>query len=609
MLGRYAFAYAETIPAKPMLLKFATTQPGGRPMRAHLLTSLAFFLAFIVPAAAGPGHDHGDGGHESAPAHFAEVPRLESAGVEIELVATAKGHTLTIFLDRLATNEPVDGATIEVSGDGISPVTAEPKGNGTYTLDTGWADMPGAKALNFVVTKDGKTDLLNGILDIPETTAEAAPKPVQVMDLLREPAMWMLAALAAVLGFAFSFAFRPLRLPADVPQAKHEASTHTSTHASFKLKDAAEVIVAVCFSTILLVTDVQAGGDHEGGHGHGGSASIQAGGETPRKLPEGEVFLPKASQRLLRVRTLIAETAKAQSGAELVGTVIANPALESRVQAPLDGLIELGPDGVPFVGKSVKAGEVLAVLSPSISVFDRGSLQQATAEVEGKLRIAEQKLARLSKISDVVAKREIDETKFEVESLREQKKALVPKNSEKIQLKAPLNGTISVANIRAGQVVTARDTLFEIVDPQNLWIEGIGKFEHDDIAISAAFALDAEGHSIPLTFVGQAPALRQQSMALHFKINEAHSSLAIGASVKVILQRGEAVDGLVLPGAAVVRGTNGLPQVWEKVSAERFRALPVRTKPIDGARVLILSGVELGSRIVTGGAEYINQVR
>ncbi len=148
--------------------------------------------------------------------------------------------------------------------------------------------------------------------------------------------MWMLAALAALLGFAASFAFRPLQLPADAPEAKHEPLTHTSTHAGFKLKDASEVIVAVCFSTILLVTDVQAGGDHEGGHDHGGAASIQSGGERPRKLPEGEVFLPKASQRLLRVRTLIAETAKAQSGAELVGTVIAS---SHRVVAPLAGLL------------------------------------------------------------------------------------------------------------------------------------------------------------------------------------------------------------------------------------------------------------------------------
>jgi hypothetical protein len=69
------------------------------------------------------------------------------------------------------------------------------------------------------------------------------------------------------------------------------------------------------------------------------------------------------------------------------------------------------------------------------------------------------------------------------------------------------------------------------------------------------------------------------------------------------------VRGIVLPDAAVVRGQNGLPQVWTKVSAERFEPLPVVTAPLDGAHVLVLSGVPEDARIVVDGAELINQVR
>jgi hypothetical protein len=49
--------------------------------------------------------------------------------------------------------------------------------------------------------------------------------------------------------------------------------------------------------------------------------------------------------------------------------------------------------------------------------------------------------------------------------------------------------------------------------------------------------------------------------------------------------------------------------VWAKVSAEEFKPLAVRTTPLDGARVLVLAGVEEGSRIVVDGAELINQIR
>jgi hypothetical protein len=97
---------------------------------------------------------------------------------------------------------------------------------------------------------------------------------------------------------------------------------------------------------------------------------------------------------------------------------------------------------------------------------------------------------------------------------------------------------------------------------------------------------------------------------LQLKIDEPHEGLSVGSAVKVFVQYGKPVENAVLlPDAAVVTGTNGLPQVWAKVSPERFEALPVRTMPIDGTHVAVLAGVEPGQRIVVEGAELINQVR
>ena len=186
---------------------------------------------------------------------------------------------------------------------------------------------------------------------------------------------------------------------------------------------------------------------------------------------------------------------------------------------------------------------------------------------------------------------------------------LAPKDVERIPLKAPVSGIISVANVRAGQVVTTRETLFEIVDPHRLWIEAIGVAAHAAPDITAAHATDPDGHSIRLSYLGRAPSLRQQSQPLQFKVEEVHDGLIIGSAVKVYVQQGEPVEGTVLPDAAVVRGPNGLPRVWAKMSAEHFRPLPVRVAPLDGTHVLVLDGIEAGSRIVVEGAELINQVR
>ena len=550
-------------------------------------------LAFFFAAPAARAHEgHG----EEAPAQPAQaIPRVVAEGSGLELVATAEGHKLTIYLDRSATNAPVEGAKIEVMGDGIPPGSAvKDLGSGIYETEGEWVDAPGAKPLTFLVVDGETSDLLAGVVTIPDEAGHEETEPA----LWANPVIWLWLGVAALAGFFLSFAFRPVRLPADESAPREAAGPSAG----------ALVLLALLAMGAATSRETQA---HEG-HDHGDEqAAPVIGGVAPAKLPTGEVFLPKATQRLLKVRSEVAALSKAQAAKELVGTVIADPAHEGRVQAPMDGQIELASGGISYVGKPVKAGEVLAVLAPAMPVYERGTLAQVTADVEGKLRIAEQKLARLNRISgDYIPQREIEDTKTEIESLRQQKHVLAPKNEERMELKAPVDGIISVANVRAGQVVTARDTLFEIVDPKELWIEAIGIAGSDDQeAISDATAVDAEGHRIPLSYIGRAPSLRQQALPILFKVDEPHASLAIGATVKVLVQHGAPVEGVVVPTAAVVRAANGLAQVWVKLAPETFAAKTVRTVPLDGERVIVKVGIAPGDRIVTDAAEIINQVR
>jgi multidrug efflux pump subunit AcrA (membrane-fusion protein) len=359
---------------------------------------------------------------------------------------------------------------------------------------------------------------------------------------------------------------------------------------------------------LLLSSAAVAGGDHD--HTHDVPDSRRLGGNVPRTFPDGDVFLPKPSQRLLRVRTTPAAQSETRPGTELVGTVIADPSTEGRVQAPMDGSIALANDKVSFVGETVKAGDLLALLAPTMPVYERGYLEQLAADVEGKLRIAEQRLHRLRNISDgYVAQREIDDTLTELEALREQKRVLAPKSEQKLELRAPVDGVISVSNVRPGQVVNTRDTLFEIVDPEKLWIEAVGLPGQDHVAIVAAHAVLGDGRKVPLTYLGRSPALRNHARPIFFTIDAEPEAFAIGAAVKIVVQSGEALTGYAIPEAAVMRGPAGLPQIWEKVGAERFKPVPVRVVPLDGANVLVTAGLEAGSRVVVEGAEFINQVR
>ena len=569
---------------------------------------MALIGAAALVAAAAPFHSaraHGDHG-AAPPAQTTSLPRVEAAGFEVELVAVADDHTLTIYLDRSDTNAPVDDASVEVAGEGIATAKAESKGDGVYTLDADWIHETGTYALTFTVLGGEIADLLAARLVIPPPETEEHGATFAWIDVLSRPEAWIGAFLIALAGFFIAFAFRPLRLPPDAPRQDEDASKKSELQGHGARHAAGIVLLTVIMSASL----PEIARAHEG-HDHGPPApAAQAGGSAPVRLPTGEVYFPKPSQRLLQLRTAPAAVESVTPAAQLIGTVVADPSSEGRVQAPMEGQIEVAEGGVSFVGKKVKAGDVLALLSPAMPVYDRGALHQLTAEVDGKLRIAEQKLVRLKGISgDYIPQRELDDTQTEIESLLAQKRALEPRVGEKLEMTAPVSGVISVANVRAGQVVSARDTLFEIVDPEKLWIEVIAVAGADETSVKAATALDGEGHAIPLTYIGRAPSLRQQSLPLLFSVEDPHPSLAIGVAVKVLVQGGTPLEGVVVPSGAVVRAANGLPQVWVKIAPERFSPRPVRTRPLDGDRVLITVGIEIGDRVVVNGAELINQVR
>lgn len=568
--------------------------------------ALIALLVVSVPASAGPGHDHG---HDAGPAMVApDIPRLESASADIELVATAQGRTLTIFLDRFATNEPVSGAAIEVSGEGIAPLVAKPLPDGVYEIEADWVAQHGTKALIFTVTGEGIAELLNGTLSIPEAGRVHDVAAVDLGRMLAVPVFWGVLLGALALGFVLALAFRP-RGSAMPATAEGRGSTAANGVTSSHIKHAAEVIAVAALACALISQPLLAGPGHDHGDGGHGEAAAAPTGNVPRKLPDGSVFVPKTSQRLLQVRTKPAAEDSAPTGRELIGTVIPDPASFGHVQAPMDGRIDVGERGVSYIGQRIEAGEVLAYLAPTIPVADLGTMQQLRAEVEGKLKIAEQRLARLTRIAGVIAQRDIDDTRAELDALREQKRVLAPKDVERFALTAPVSGIISVANVRAGQVVSARDTLFEIVDPARLWIEAVSTAAYYGEDITSATAIDADRHTIRISFIGKAPTLRQQSQPLLFRIDEVHEGLGIGAAVKVLAQGRSHAKGIVLPETAVVRGLNGLPQVWTKVSAERFEPVPVRTQALDGTHLLIEAGVRPGDRVVTTGAELINQIR
>jgi membrane fusion protein, heavy metal efflux system len=546
-------------------------------LTSFVLAFFAFALAG-VPAGAHEGHDRADATPQSQ-----LLPRMHSHSEAFELVAVASGHTLTIYLADFKTNAPVGDAEIALTLDGKS-LTAKRKGAGVYEIAGTWVDEPGAKALVFTVTTPNASDLLDGVLEIPKPAAAAAASGPSLGELLRSRLFWVWTVLVAATGFvaALAFARRP---PIDANSAS----------------------MFPCAAILLGATLLLAAPAGAASHDHGSEGEALVGVDVARRMPDGSMFMPKPAQWLLGVRTAMTAMSSAARTVELLGTVIPDPSASGRVQASVTGRIDLADGRLPYVGQVVARGDAMAVLSPTVPVFDRGTADAQIAELTGAIEIAEQKVKRYAGLGGVVAQKDIDQARTELAALHARRAAMRPVGGPET-LKAPVSGIVSAAHVQPGQVVDARETLFEIVDPARLWIEAIGTELQDIDGILSAAAV-AAGQSVPLSFIGRAPALRQQAQPLLFRITEPSRALTVGRPVAVLVQSRQQLSGIVVPASAVVRAGNGLPQVWEHVSAERFEAIAVRTAPLDGRHMLITAGVKAGTRLVVEGAEFVNQVR
>lgn len=363
-------------------------------------------------------------------------------------------------------------------------------------------------------------------------------------------------------------------------------------------------VCALATALFLGVTPAFAGDGHD--HGDAPAATNSNG---PQRLPDGSVFLPKPAQRQIGVRTLTGTEQSLPRGLELNGQVQMDPNAGGKVQAMAAGRLEPGPRGLPSVGQAVRKGEILAYVLPSAGSLERANQQAQLAELRAARTLAEKRLARMRDLADTVPRKDIEALESEVASLGERAQAVGGGLSGREALLAPATGVIASAHAVAGQVIDARELVFEVVDPQKLRIEAL--------AYDASVANDIAGAYIPvgsgkvaLTFVGAARSLRDQVLPISFKAQgEGLNQLAVGQPVRVIVQTRSQVKGISVPAVALMKNPSNQQIVWIKTAPERFEPRVVTVAPLDGASVAVTAGLKAGERVVTDGAGLLNQIR
>ncbi|MGL4635288.1 MAG: efflux RND transporter periplasmic adaptor subunit [Beijerinckiaceae bacterium] len=549
---------------------------------------LAFFIAVVLAAPLASAHEGHDHGAPPTPVSTTIAPRFDASSDIFELIGVLRGGKLILFIDRFITNEPVTDAEIELETP-KGTLKATRNADGTFSVDAAWAKEGEIYDLIVTVTAGADVDVLTGQLKVP--AEEATPPAVQsswffgsaIAKSLRERVAAYDITLPVVAIGAFLIGILVAR-----------GGRSSGTAAVVLLTSS---LVAVFTAAMPALADTAPA-----------KASSQSAVDLAQRFPDGAVFVPKATQRILGVRTMMAKPEEHRRAVPLPGRVIPDPSASGAVQTAVTGRLSPPPGGFPRLGQRIKAGDVLALVQPAISSADITTQQQQSRELEQQITLVQRRLERLRPIANVVARSQIEDAELELRGLNNRKTNL--ENAQKREperLTAPVNGVIASATATPGQVVEVNAVIFQIVDPDRLWIEAL-TFDALAGAKTGTARLN-DGRALKLDYQGTGFADRNQAIPVHFAVSENTRGLRMGQLMTVLVETEETKAGIAVPRTAVVRAGNGQMIVYEHANAERFVPREVRVEPLDGDRVLVISGLEINKRIVTQGVELLNQIR
>ncbi|RLA23482.1 MAG: hypothetical protein DRQ61_03745 [Gammaproteobacteria bacterium] len=516
------------------------------------------------------------------------TPKIITQNANVEIVGLVEEGHLWFYLDDYATNQPLKGSDLEVRVEAFGKTYPTKQiGIGVYMVQEATFAVPHQYKLFFIIKSHHLDERIQGLLNVRKVQ-EAQKDALIPEQPWGNTAVYLLIFSVIVLLLLTQFTkpgkiARKLRKPSAGP-------------------------LSIAFLALMLsVGHVVAHSEHEeGGDVESFSGAIA---DKPKAFPDGSVYLPKSSQHLIGIQTRIVKPGIVKIGVKLSGHVQANPNYAGRVQAAQAGRVDVVGKTLPHVGEWVEQNQLLIRISSIAARFEQGNQQAQLATLENALQLSRARLARLKKLSGAVPKKTIDEAASEVKSLKGRYDAVSQSLVLRESLYAPISGFITKATVLPGQIVEAREILFEIMNPERLQVEALAYEGFQSLQIEQAEVVVDENNSIPLISLGKGTVLRGHALPLLFDVDMKKPPLSVGQVVNVVITTSKKVRGLQIPSDSLVKNRLGKDIIWLHTGAELFEPIEVKWQTIDDESIVITSAVPEKSRIVTKHASRLLQVR
>lgn len=350
--------------------------------------------------------------------------------------------------------------------------------------------------------------------------------------------------------------------------------------------------------------------------GHGEEA-----GHGEHAASDGAISYLKEQQWV--VDFMVAQPARKNLGSfvNAMGELVPVSNAEATVAAPLAGIVSTAKP-LPFIGKKVAKGEVVAFIDPPVRPEGGfGQMEAAYAEAKNRVALAQKEHDRAKRLYEgkIAPLKRVEEAELALSSARA---ALAPleramasvqgEKSGRIAVRAPIGGTVVEVSSGAGKGVEAGAPIVRIVNTGTLWLKAnvpamdIGNAGKSLDATFTVAGMDGEFKPSRLVSVGDMLDPQTRTLPVLFEVPNASGRLKAGLFANVSIRTGSVSGALTVPKDALVED-EGRWFVFLQVSGESFDRREVKPGVEDGGYVQIVEGLKGDERVVTRGAYYVKQ--
>lgn len=334
-------------------------------------------------------------------------------------------------------------------------------------------------------------------------------------------------------------------------------------------------------------------------------------GQLPKQAAEeegGGISFLKEQQWVIDFRVEPATEREVASSVSAAAEIVPVDGAQVQVSSPASGIaIAEANRGAPSVGTRVRAGQVLAVLSPT---SEEGGYARIRENVERLQREA----ARAQRLFDAgaIPARRLEEARHELAVARAEARAMGggPDADYRYRVRAPISGFVTERAFLPGGRVEAGAPLFTLVDPSTVWLKA-----NLPAAVASALPRDAQPtftvEGDPRTYtaarlvsVGSAVDPQTRTVPAVFAVPNPDGALKTGQFARASIPAGGSVRGVAIPTRAIL-DDGGIPVAFVQVSGETFERRRLRTGENDGTVTEVLEGIRPGEMVVTTGAYQV----